>query len=197
MSRFARPVGMLVLLICSSTVAFAHTGVDDASGFSHGFAHPLLGLDHALAMIMLGLYVYQRQGTATLLLPAIFVLSMVGGGMLGFLGVTVSFTEEVLALSVVAIGTVVAFASRPPIWLVSGLVATFAVLHGYANGAEAPGYVDGGTYALGFVLATAVLHATGMAFGAAMERVLHGRSIAQACGSVAACAGAAMFAGLL
>jgi hydrogenase/urease accessory protein HupE len=31
--------------------AFAHPGIGDAHGFVHGFAHPLGGLDHILAMV--------------------------------------------------------------------------------------------------------------------------------------------------
>ena len=46
------------------TAALAHTGVGDTSGFMHGFMHPLGGLDHQLAMILVGIFAYQLGGRA-------------------------------------------------------------------------------------------------------------------------------------
>ena len=46
------------------TAAFAHTGVGATSGFMHGFGHPISGLDHILAMVMVGVFAYQLGGRA-------------------------------------------------------------------------------------------------------------------------------------
>src|SRR5262249_21310528 len=56
--------------------AFAHTGVGDAHGFATGFAHPLGGLDHILAMMTVGIFAWQLGGRALWLVPAAFVLAM-------------------------------------------------------------------------------------------------------------------------
>ena len=48
---------------------------------------------------------------------------------------------------------------KPPVAVAMGLVALFAIFHGYAHGIETP--LDGATaaYGAGFMLATALLHA--------------------------------------
>ena len=42
-------------LVMLPGAALAHTGHGDASGFTHGFMHPLGGIDHVLAMVAVGL----------------------------------------------------------------------------------------------------------------------------------------------
>ena len=56
------------------TAAIAHTGVGDAGGFAHGFWHPITGLDHVLAMVLVGMLAWQLAGRAFWLVPATFVL---------------------------------------------------------------------------------------------------------------------------
>ena len=56
-----------------SGAALAHPGHAPAS-FASGFAHPLGGLDHLLAMLAVGLYAARQPGAARLLLPTGFVL---------------------------------------------------------------------------------------------------------------------------
>src|SRR3954463_15255371 len=46
------------------TAAFAHPGIGEMHGFSHGFAHPLGGLDHMLAMVTVGIFAWQLGGRA-------------------------------------------------------------------------------------------------------------------------------------
>ena len=51
-------------LAASAMPALAHTGVGPASGLAAGFTHPLLGLDHLIAMIAVGLFAASRGGKA-------------------------------------------------------------------------------------------------------------------------------------
>src|SRR5260370_39728441 len=62
------------------TAAFAHPGLGDAHGFVAGFAHPLGGLDHILALVTVGIFAWQLRGRALWLVPATFVLAMAAGG---------------------------------------------------------------------------------------------------------------------
>src|SRR2546421_9911310 len=62
--RIAAP---LILLACASP-ALAHTG-HGASGLVHGFAHPLGGIDHELAMQALGLSTAMNGWSALWLVP--------------------------------------------------------------------------------------------------------------------------------
>src|SRR5512132_4111787 len=97
-------------LFLAPTAAFAHLG--NTSGFTHGFMHPLSGLDHQLAMILVGIFAYQLGGRALWLVPLTFVGIMAFGGFLGINGIPVPFIELGLALSVIVLGAIVAFGVR-------------------------------------------------------------------------------------
>jgi urease accessory protein len=151
-------------------VAFAHAGHGEHSGFIHGFMHPVTGLDHILAMVTVGILAYQIGGRALWLVPTTFLAIMAAGGALGVAGVSFYFVEPGIAASVVILGLIVALALKPPVALAMALVAVFAVFHGYAHGIEAP--LDGAAaYGAGFLVATALLHAFGVAFGMLVGRV--------------------------
>jgi urease accessory protein len=151
--------------------ALAHPGHGDQSGFVHGFLHPVSGLDHILAMVTVGILAYQIGGRALWMVPATFLAVMAAGGLLGIAGVSFYFVEPGIAASVVVLGAIVALALKPPVAIAMALVGLFAIFHGYAHGIEAP--LDGstGAYAAGFMAATALLHAAGVAFGMLVGRI--------------------------
>jgi urease accessory protein len=152
-------------------VAFAHPGHGDQSGFVHGFLHPMTGLDHILAMVTVGILAYQIGGRALWLVPTTFLAVMAAGGLLGAAGVSFYFVEPGIAASVVVLGAIVALALKPPVAVAMALVGLFAVFHGFAHGIEAP--LDGsvGSFGAGFMLATALLHAAGIAVGMLVGRI--------------------------
>jgi len=151
--------------ILTPGVAFAHTGVGDTSGFIHGFGHPISGLDHILAMVMVGVFAWQLGGRALWLVPMTFLVIMSIGGALGIAGIGVPFVEIGIALSVVVLGAIVAFNVKAPIAAAMGLVGLFAIFHGHAHGAEIPEDAGGVAYAAGFMIATALLHLAGITAG--------------------------------
>ena len=105
-----RLVQLALLALCLvPTEALAHVGVGNTSGFMHVFMHPLSGLDHQLAMILVGIFAYQLGGRALWLVPLTFVSVMAFGGFLGVTGVPVPFVEVGIALSVIVLGAIVAF----------------------------------------------------------------------------------------
>lgn len=149
-------------LFCTPGLAFAHAG-HDHSGLLAGLAHPLLGLDHLLAMLAVGLWAAQQRGAARWALPATFVASMLLGGLLGLKGVQIPLMETGIAASVLAFGLLVAVAVRLPMAAALGLTAVFALSHGVAHGLELPALASPFGYAAGFVIATAALHGVGYA----------------------------------
>jgi len=153
-----------ILLLLPST-ASAHQETGTVWGFRSGFIHPLTGLDHITAMVAVGLWGAFLGAPAMWVLPVVFPLVMAFGGALGVLGVPLPGVETGIALSSVALGIVVAFAARPPLWVAAVIVGTFAIFHGHAHGAEMPKAANAATYAMGFVIATGLLHLTGIAFG--------------------------------
>ncbi|MBL8587320.1 MAG: HupE/UreJ family protein [Methylobacteriaceae bacterium] len=144
--------------------ALAHTGMS-ANGFGLGVAHPFSGVDHLLAMVAVGLFAAQLGGAALWIVPAGFVAAMAAGGALGAAGVGVGPTEAGIALSLVAFGLALAAAWRWPVVAAALFVAVFGVFHGHAHGAETPADAQGLAYGAGFLLATAALHAGGVALG--------------------------------
>lgn len=155
----------VVALVLTTTSTAAHTGHGHGMlvGFGAGFLHPLGGIDHLLAMLAVGVWAAQQGGRAVWLVPLAFVGTMAVGGVIGLLGAAVGGTETVIVASVLVLGAVVAAATKPPLWIAVPLVGAFALFHGLAHGRELPEAADAAGYAAGFIAATALLHAAGIA----------------------------------
>jgi urease accessory protein len=182
------PVGVGALLILMFGPATAHESVGALGGFVGGFEHPLLGPDHFLAMFAIGLWGAQMGGSAVWTLPVAFPLVMAAGGIAGMAGLDIPFVELGIALSVIALGAAIAFAWHPPLAVALVLVGVFAVFHGYAHGKELPDAADEVAYAVGFVVATGLIHVLGIGVGLALHRPLHG-ALARGLGGLIAMAG--------
>jgi urease accessory protein len=102
-------------------------------------------------------------------LPAAFVGVMALGGVAGCAGIGIAGTENVILVSVLVLGAVVAAALKPPLWIAAPLVGAFALFHGLAHGAELPAAANIDAYAAGFIAATALLHAAGIALAFALR----------------------------
>ncbi|WP_445679869.1 HupE/UreJ family protein [Radicibacter daui] len=178
--------------------AFAHTGVGQASGFGQGFAHPITGLDHVLAMVMVGVFAWQLGGRALWLVPMVFVAVMGLGGGLGMAGIAVPYVEVGIALSVIVLGGVVALGLKAPTAVAMAVVGLFALFHGHAHGAEMPEDAAGVAYGMGFMLATALLHAAGLGLGITVGKAgeRRGAAVVRAAGGIAAAAGVGLLAGM-
>jgi urease accessory protein len=163
--------GLLALAVASlPAVAFAHPGVGAAHDLTHGFMHPVGGLDHVLAMVAVGMFAAILGGRALWLVPTSFVAMMAVGGLLGMQGVGIPFVEMGIAASIIVLGLAVALRWNPPTAVAMGVVGLFAVFHGHAHGAEMPADASGLQYALGFMAATALLHVAGIGLGVAVSR---------------------------
>jgi urease accessory protein len=189
----SRLLAALILAIAAAP-ALAHTGEGGAGGFLSGFMHPLFGPDHVVAMVAVGLWGAFLRAPAIWLLPIVFPLVMAAGGVLGIFGVPLPAVETAIAASAVVLGAMVALAVRPPLWAAAGLVGAFAIFHGYAHGRELPDGANAVAFSAGFVIATGLLHLTGIALG----QIAHwpaGRLAVRAAGGVIAAVGAAYLGG--
>lgn len=162
---------LLILFFALPSLALAHTGVGDTTGFMHGFSHPIGGADHLLAMIAVGLWAAQIGGRALWVVPCTFVGVMLLGGVLGFSGVAIPFVEQGILLSILVLGVLIAGAFKLPTAYSCIIVGIFAVFHGHAHGTEMPASLSAGSYAIGFALATAMLHTAGIGLGSLMKQV--------------------------
>lgn len=185
----------LAILWSLAGVAMAHETAGNIGGFSSGFMHPVLGWDHVLAMVAVGLWGAFLGGTALWVLPVVFPFVMTIGGALGIAGVPLPAVETGIAVSALVLGCMVLGAVRPPLWLAAVIVGIFAIFHGHAHGTELPGAVSPLAYSLGFVVATGLLHLCGIAFGY-LIRWPAGRIAVRCGGALVALGGAAFLFGL-
>ena len=185
----ARAVAAFVLLALPAASAFAHTqGEAPGAGFLDGLLHPLGGLDHVLAMLAVGMWGAQLGAPAIWLLPVAFPMVMALGGAAGIIGVPLPSVEIGITLSVLVLGSMIALAQRPPLALAALIVAFFAVFHGYAHGTELPGQASAVPYSAGFVIATGLIHLTGIGIGFVIK-LPHGSTLLRLGGSAIAAAG--------
>lgn len=182
--------GLPALLGLVPLVAIAHTGQGDvAGGLAAGFLHPILGFDHVVAMVAVGIWGAQLGRPAIWVLPITFPLVMAAGGVLGVLGVPLPGVEIGVAVSAIVLGALIAFAVHAPLALAGAIVAVFAIFHGYAHGAELPEAANAVSYAFGFVVATGMLHAVGIAIGT-VRRFAWGAASLRVVGALIAIVGA-------
>jgi urease accessory protein len=177
-------------------VALAHTGIGVIGGFQSGFTHPIFGFDHVVAMVAVGLWGAFLGQPAIWLLPVVFPVVMAFGGLAGVLGAPLPGVELGIAISAVALGAMVALALRPPLWVAAILVGAFAIFHGPAHGAELPEAANPLAYGVGFVIATGLLHLSGIALGL-LSRWPAGLQAVRIGGGAIACVGLYFLAGAL
>jgi len=177
----------LTMVVTGAAPALAHTGLEHATSFSSGFLHPLTGPDHVLAMVAVGLWAGVNGGRAVWAWPIAFVSLMLVGGALGMMGVALPMVEPGILASVIVLGLLVLTAARVAVAVGVLLVGVFAVLHGYAHGAELPTAAAAISYSAGFALATALLHAAGLGIAFLSARGGNNLAVRAAGGLVAAC----------
>lgn len=179
------------LLGLSAAPALAHVDPGGHGSFAAGLSHPFFGIDHILAMVAVGLWAALLGGRARWLVPAAFVGAMLAGFLAAMAGAPLPLVEPTILASVVVIGLMAAVALDIGSGPAMILVGVFALFHGHAHGGEI-GEAGVGAYAAGFAVATALLHAAGLALGLAGRSAFGaagGRAATRIAGATAAAAG--------
>jgi urease accessory protein len=183
----------MFFLVALTSITLAHPGhhhhVATGSGIVAGLTHPLLGIDHLLAMVTVGLLSAQLGGRAIWGIPGAFLGSMVAGGVLGISGWELPAVEYGIAASIVVLGLAVALNQRLSLVIPLIFAAVFGLFHGHAHGIEMPVVANPGLYALGFVAATAGLHFAGILLGKLAINSIRGTMALRLSGATIACAG--------
>lgn len=168
-----------LLTFGTTCFAFAHQasahhlppGFEDIDEFDQAqmliaLRHPFTGLDHLLLALAMGWIAYlwsKRIGSA---LFASFMGSMLAGLILGRFGMGVPMLEEGLALSVIASGLMLAYASKASTKIALSLAIIAGFWHGNAHGMEMPGAAASAVYGAGLLLGTATVACGGMTLAA-------------------------------
>jgi urease accessory protein len=177
---------VLIAALGIADAAAAHEQIGVSGGLASGLLHPITGLDHLIAMVAVGLWGAQLGAPAIWVLPVTFPLVMAFGGVLGVLGVPLPVPEIVIAVSALVLGAVVAVRVRLPLAAAAVVVGVFAIFHGHAHGTELPRAANPLAYGVGFVVATGLLHVSGIAIGALGRWPAGERSIRALGGAIAA-----------
>ncbi len=176
----------LILFFLTPNFLYAHT-FTGMIGFYDGLSHPVLGFDHFLAMISVGIISAQIGGRAIWTVPLTFVLIMIIGGSIGIyielnemlqtkaldeinnsfnFSIVLNQTIEIgILISVIVLGLIISIEKKLPITLIMIFVGIFGFFHGSAHGLEMPWAVNPLLFALGFTTGTATLHLFGVIIG--------------------------------
>ncbi|MEF7614677.1 HupE/UreJ family protein [Aquincola sp. MAHUQ-54] len=159
--------GLAALAAALPLAAAAHVGADGAAhhGFASGWLHPFTGIDHLVAMLAVGVWsavsAPRVGGMAYARGPLAFAALLLAGSLLGAAGLALPAVEPMIAASLLVLGLLVALRPSLPPAAGVALVGVFALFHGGAHGVE----LSGVAALAGMVLATALLHAAGLAIG--------------------------------
>ncbi|MBS3136489.1 HupE/UreJ family protein [Candidatus Woesearchaeota archaeon] len=156
---------LLYTLALSISPLAVNAHIMGGNGLADGVLHPLLGLDHLLAMVAVGIIGTRYKDKAVWLIPSAFVISMVTGGFIWISGLHIPFAEAGIALSVIFLGLAIAMKRNVPFHLTIAFVAVSAIFHGHAHATEMPVLLSPLLYSIGFVISTSSLHITGILLG--------------------------------
>ena len=153
-----------LLLYPLPVVAHNFTGM---VGFYDGISHPVLGFDHFLAMISVGIVSAQIGGRAIWTIPTTFVAIMTIGGLFGFFLIVDEFffVEVGIIFSVILLGFGISIEKKIPTNLIMVFVGIFGLFHGIAHGIEVPAAANPLLFVLGFICGTSALHIFGVGIG--------------------------------
>ncbi|MDD1621519.1 MAG: HupE/UreJ family protein [Methylococcaceae bacterium] len=150
------PLVLLLVFLGKQIINF------DSIGWSNGFNHPLMGWDHLVTMLAVGVWAAQLRGQAIWMLPLAFVGVMSLGGFAGAAGLAIPSLEGIILLSVPVFGVLITRKVRFSAQVNVLIVAFFAFFHGFAHGQEISASASLISYTLGFMLATLLLHGAGI-----------------------------------
>lgn len=160
-----------LLILSVALPVSAHTGISEGTSLQHGLLHPLTGLDHLLVLLAVGAFAFQRGGQWRWQTPLIFLLGLFGGALLVVNGLALPGMEGMIALSVLLLGALLtANPKRLPL-LVTTLIASFAVYHGYAHATEAAASASMGLYLFGICCSSALVLVMGVLLAACVKRL--------------------------
>lgn len=182
-------------LMLTAGVAAAHPGhgAHGQGDFLSGLLHPMMGLDHLLAMAAIGFWSMRQSASLKRGAPLFVIAGMVGGAAIAWAGISLAGIETGIAMSVLLVGVLIATMAKLPTAIGGSLVALFMLTHGYAHGAEMAEGTTLMAYMLGFVIATLVITFIGRGLGALMINA--DNRVTRALGSVVAVIGGVLAAG--
>ena len=174
----------LIYFLFFSNYSFSHSG--EISGFYDGLTHPVLGFDHFIAMLSVGIVSTQKGGKYIWFYPMIFVIGIIFGIIISFIFQIPMFVRnfdnilfEILqnnpeiiyyiiefgiAFSVFFLGLLIFFKEKfkERLFIITFIV--FGVSHGAAHGIAIPYVLSPYLFVIGFLTGSIVIHIIGIGF---------------------------------
>ena len=176
-----------LLLLLLPTMVFAHGS--HGSGFMAGFTHPILGIDHNVALLGTGFLGYLLNQKQWFLYPLAFILLMAIGGYLGIGQEATVAIEKFIAFTSIFIGLTIGFRFQFNKIVGIGLMGLFGFAHGFAHGAEMPEDTTAVQYISGFVVGAILLAVIGWGIANLVNRQSNTQRLITFLGGILAGAG--------
>ena len=146
-----------ILFLSYPAITLAHTGLGEHH-FADGLTHPFLGVDHLIAMAIVGIWGV-LNGHRVWLMPACFITFLGLGAVAGQSGYAAPGLETIVAASVVVFGAMLALRPKLGALTTMTIIGVSGYFHGLAHGAE---LATGLNVLAGIILGSALLHALGI-----------------------------------
>ena len=159
------------------SASFAHAPGAEVAGLVDGFRHPLLGWDHLLAMVAVGVWAARQDARARAAIPLAFLAAMAAGGPLGARLGAFPPAELAIGASVLAFGALAGSSARFAPALAAGIAGAFGFAHGLAHGAELPSGASLASFGAGMLGATLLLQSAGWLAWRAVAAALAGGAL--------------------
>ncbi len=137
-SSLIRRFSVAALALSISTPAFAHHGMGGQTpttilqGLLSGLAHPVIGPDHLLFLIVSGVFVWMLDGAARYRAVGLLVAGQLLGTSIHLSAIGLPIVEAMIAVSVVVGGGLLLARRRPSAGQLAMLLMGAGTFHGYA-----------------------------------------------------------------
>jgi urease accessory protein len=173
----------VLLLAALAPAAMAHPGHSAGAGFMAGVMHPLTGLDHVLMIIAVSAWAATLKPAGRTAVAACLGAFVAIGALLPVAPLGGAALEAAIALTVIGAGMLLALGRRWSLGITCTVAALFAVIHGFAHGAEGP--ANSPLYVPGLVAATVGLALTASLAAARLQSWLPWLRVAGGLGAIA------------
>lgn len=159
-----RKIFLSTFLLLSFTISLNAHGTH-GTGLMASLSHPILGLDHLLAILCVGFLSAQMNIKSSWMIPLVFAIAMLVSGWLGIGAEGFTGMEQGIAISVIVMGLVVALKNKMGLILATLLAGVFGFFHGYAHGVEMPEESRPFVYISGFLLGVVIIFLVSIGIG--------------------------------
>ena len=131
-------VAVVALAICSSPAIAHHpfggeTPSNFLTGFLSGLGHPVIGVDHFVFVIAIGLMAALKRVNG-IFIPLAFIVATLLGTGIHLMNLDLPLPEMVISASVLCFGLMLAGKDRPTLAWILLVSAIAGIFHGYAYG---------------------------------------------------------------